>query len=236
MKDFAMATLTFSGVLSLHALLLGAVLASPDSEAVIAMHEAPSSRQVTYQLPEPESVETSLESVEQSPGDMEETAESEAAEHDYKDLPTTESKVENINPPSLVSPPIQKKEPKKKKRRNRYRNCGDNDGISSTDVGFAVQRDVVDYYANIAHYRDLGYVSWYKSDTGSRAGFRLRRINCDLREAGIRNGDVVTSVNGQTVQTIPQAIKLWLKVRRKNRVVLQVIRRGESITINYELI
>jgi hypothetical protein len=66
-------------------------------------------------------------------------------------------------------------------------------------------------------------------------GFRVRRINCDLREAGIRNGDVVNTVNGQTVQSIPEAIVLWFKVRRRDRVVLEITRRGQPLTISYDL-
>ena len=127
------------------------------------------------------------------------------------------------------------KKSKKRKRRNRYRNCRDNDGIATTDIGYAVDRDVVDSYAHITRYRELGHVSWYKNDDGERTGFRLRRINCDLRQAGIRNGDIVTSVNGRTIQSIPEAIRMWFKVRRKNHVVLEITRRGTPMTISYEL-
>ena len=104
-----------------------------------------------------------------------------------------------------------------------------------TDNGFAVGRAVVDHYAHITRYRKLGHVSWHKGDNGARDGFRVRRINCDLREAGIRNGDVVNTVNGQTVQSIPEAIVLWFKVRRRDRVVLEITRRGRPLTISYDL-
>ena len=242
MKDFAYATLTFSGVLSVQASLLLGVLLSPGRETITATHAMTPVRQASLHLPEYQPSEIPMEPVEApteseppviAEGDDDEES-NDAPQNDENTL-TQEPKAKSANAPSLAVSPTQKKAPKKK-RRNRYRDCDDNDGFSSTDSGFAVQRTVVDYYANITRYRDLGHVSWYENDTGARTGFKLRRINCDLREAGIRNGDVVTSVNGQTVQTIPQAIKLWFKVRRKNRVVLQVIRRGKPITINYELI
>jgi hypothetical protein len=138
-------------------------------------------------------------------------------------------------PPVVSQAETPEKSKKRRRRRNRYANCQDNEGIDATNNGFSVGREVVDYYAHITRYRKLGHVSWHEGDDGERDGFKLRRINCDLREAGIRNGDIVNTVNGRTVQTIPQAISLWFKVRRKNRIVLEITRRGVPMTIKYRL-
>lgn len=232
-KDFTLATLTYSGVLAMYTVPLVAALATPDREVITAIHTTPPIREAVFNLPESEPVMVAAEIVE------------EATEENIN-LPSFVVGSENINlqalpkvtfavNPATTSQAKLGKKSKKRKRRHRYRNCRDNAGIATTDVGYAVDREVVDGYAHITRYRELGHVSWYRDDTGDRTGFKLRRINCDLREAGIRNGDIITSVNGRTIQSIPAAIRMWFKVRRKNRVVLEITRRGEPMTINYEL-
>lgn len=239
-KDFALATLTYSGVFAMYTVPLVAVLAAPDREVITSVHTDSPIRKAVFHLPEPEPVMVTAEIVEEA---TEESINLDNTDHNKLlseniNLPSLEIASENINleapPPSTSQAKIAKK-PKKRRRRNRYRNCRDNEGIAATDMGYAVNRDVVDSYAHITRYRELGHVSWHKDDAGERTGFKLRRINCDLREAGIRNGDIVTSVNGRTIQSIPEAIRMWFKVRRKNRVVLEITRRGQPITISYEL-
>ena len=134
---------------------------------------------------------------------------------------------------SVDVPVVRKK--RKRRRRNRYARCTDNAGIQVSSNGFVIQRSVIDHYAHILRYRRLGHVSWHKGESGERDGFKLRRIHCDLHEAGIRNGDVINTVNGHTVQTIPQAIRLWFKVRRSKQIIVNLTRRGTPIRINYKL-
>jgi len=121
-----------------------------------------------------------------------------------------------------------------KKKRNRYQGCQDNPGISHSGNRYHVDRGIVDYYARLTHYSQLGHARWHKGDAGKRDGFRLRRIHCDLHEAGMRNGDVVNSINGRTVTTVREAIRLWFKIRRKNRMVLDITRKGRPLTLTYQ--
>jgi len=213
---------------------LVAVLAVPDREVITSVYTDQPIRGAVFHLPEPEPVMVEAEIAEEVSQETEGEENINLDNTDHNKLLSENIINLEARQPSTSQVEIAKK-PKKRKRRSRYRNCRDNEGIATTDVGYAVDREVVDGYAHVTRYRELGHVSWYKNDDGERTGFRLRRINCDLREAGIRNGDIVTSVNGRTIQTIPEAIRMWFKVRRKNHVVLEITRRGIPMTISYEL-
>jgi len=239
-KEAGLACLTFSGVASLYIMPIAMLLASPRQRVVAtAIYDTPPVRQVVFDLSPLDAISDdaiiNVDDVPRSP-EIEPVIESEI---ENINLPSFEIVPENINleaPSSATSrTETPEKSKKRRRRRNRYANCQDNEGIDATNNGFSVGREVVDYYAHITRYRKLGHVSWHEGDDGERDGFKLRRINCDLREAGIRNGDIVNTVNGRTVQTIPQAISLWFKVRRKNRIVLEITRRGVPMTIKYRL-
>ena len=249
-KEAGLACLTFSGVVSLYAMPITMLLASPRQRVVAtAIYDTPHMREVVFDLSplEPASDDAVINVVDNIGKAPIIVRDVEIINLDVITEVTTEvvSDAEIINlgadqgaelPPSAVSQAESpEKSKKRRRRRNRYADCQDNEGIAATNNGFSVGREVVDYYAHITRYRKLGRVSWHRGDDGERDGFKVRRINCDLREAGIRNGDIVNTVNGRTVQTIPQAISLWFKVRRKNRIVLEIIRRGKPMTINYQL-
>jgi len=255
-KEAGLACLTFSGVVSLYAMPITMLLASPRQRVVAtAIYDTPHMREVVFDLSplEPASDDAVINVVDNIGKAPIIVRDVEIINLDVITEVTTEvvSDDENINlsiskiwretinltPPTSTTSQAEtpKKSKKRRRRRNRYADCQDNEGIAATNNGFSVGREVVDYYAHITRYRKLGRVSWHRGDDGERDGFKVRRINCDLREAGIRNGDIVNTVNGRTVQTIPQAISLWFKVRRKNRIVLEIIRRGKPMTINYQL-
>jgi hypothetical protein len=238
-KEAGLACLTFTGVASLYTAPIIMLLTSGQTDAVTTIYHPATQREVFMQIaiddsPEVEAATEPAEVAEDSSTNVDNIK-----QNDYNIDPIIEPDVENINldtpHPEASQGATPRKVKKRRRRRNRYANCRDNDGINVTDNGFAVGRAVVDHYAHVTRYRKLGQVSWHKGDNGERDGFRVRRINCDLREAGIMNGDVVNTVNGQTVQNIPEAIVLWFKVRRRDRVVIEITRSGQPITISYRL-
>jgi len=231
-KDFVYASFTFTGVLSLYALPMAAVLTMPDREIITSIQGPSANRVAVFHLPEPEPMEERVEVINHAPVDEGVDPE---PEPEIINLSAGESSSIPEPSPVVSEAPPEQSRTQRRRRRNRYRNCQDNAGIETTEAGYSVERSVVDHYAHITRYRKLGHVSWYRDDDGRKEGFKLRRIHCDLREAGIRNGDVVTSVNGKTVRSIPQAITLYWKIRRQTRVVLEIIRRGNPMTIIYEL-
>jgi len=126
---------------------------------------------------------------------------------------------------------------RKKKRR---RSCLEEvDSIAEIgDNRYRVERDLVDYYSNhLNEAARLGYAHWYREE-GEVVGFRIRRIRCGnvLHQAGFRNGDVIRSINGREVTTIPQALLAYRKLRRKKKLTVEVTRRdGQSVVLHYRL-
>ena len=122
----------------------------------------------------------------------------------------------------------------------RRRNCDEGtDAITKVSTNrYEVERDLVDYYTgDISEAMTLASVYWYRED-GEIVGFRVRRIKCGsvLHQAGIRNGDVVRSINGRPVTTIPQALSAYRKLRRKRKLEVELVRRsGEAVSLRYKL-
>lgn len=103
---------------------------------------------------------------------------------------------------------------------------------------YRVERELIDYYSShLKEAAELAYVYWYREE-GEIKGFRVRRIRCGnvLHQAGFRNGDVILSINGRPVTTIPQALLAYRKLRRKKQLRVEVVRRtGESVQLRYKL-
>jgi C-terminal processing protease CtpA/Prc len=122
----------------------------------------------------------------------------------------------------------------------RRRSCvEETDAISELGENhFAVERDLIDYYSsNLKEAAQLAYAHWYREE-GEIVGFRVRRIRCGnvLHQAGFRNGDVILSINGRPVTTIPQALLAYRKLRRKKRLSVEVQRRdGQPVELRYKL-
>jgi hypothetical protein len=101
-----------------------------------------------------------------------------------------------------------------------------------------IERKMVDYYAT--HLRaldELGWVTKWKSEDGYYKGFKVGGLECgnDAWLAGLRNGDVVLSVNGTRVNSILEGIAAWAKNRKADVIVLEILRRGEIRSHTYRL-
>jgi hypothetical protein len=233
LKSSLQTSAVFTGVVSMYVgpLLAFAVSGRPASPVMLEDPEQPRNVQFYFE-----------KSPEETQEDLSELSDTHLEEVRGGISPETFAslRVEKINKsvPSIDASPAQELTSIRKsvkKKRNRYRDCQDNPGISQSGDRYHVDRGVVDYYARLTRYNQLGHARWHKGGDGERDGFRLRRIHCDLHEAGMRNGDIVNSIDGRTVTTIREAIRLWFKVRRKNRVVLDITRKGRPLTLTYQL-
>ena len=76
------------------------------------------------------------------------------------------------------------------------------------------------------HYRD-----------GRPNGFRLNGLSSDsiFSAIGIRNGDVIHSVNGQVVDSPQRAMELYRSLMTSSRVEMTVERRGQQETLTYQI-
>jgi hypothetical protein len=115
----------------------------------------------------------------------------------------------------------------------------DNDGIVQIDdATWRIDGGIVDYYVkHINQAQKLAWVGWNRGADGKVDGFKVKRMRCGsvLRQAGLENGDVIQSINGKTVHSIPTAISAYTKLRSKNVLRLTVERDGEILHIKYKL-
>lgn len=72
---------------------------------------------------------------------------------------------------------------------------------------------------------------------GKPAGFRLNGVRSDsiFSSLGIRNGDVISSVNGQAIDSPQRAMELYEGLSRRGTIKMVVERGGRPTTITYEI-
>lgn len=113
------------------------------------------------------------------------------------------------------------------------------DGVEKLgEYAWSVERDVAEYYArNLKELQKIASVRLVKNDAGKPDGFRVGVPRCSiLREGGLRSGDVVKSVNGVRVHDVFTAISAYFKLRREETIVLNVVRKGEKLTLRYTMV
>jgi general secretion pathway protein C len=74
-------------------------------------------------------------------------------------------------------------------------------------------------------------------EDGQANGLSLNRIspNSVFRRMGLRNGDVLLGVNGQPIQSTEDAMRLYEGLKSSDNLQLQLKRRGQERTIDYNL-
>lgn len=72
---------------------------------------------------------------------------------------------------------------------------------------------------------------------GKPAGFRLNGVRSDsiFSSLGIRNGDVISSVNGQTIDSPQRAMQLYEGLSQRGTIKMVVERGGRPVTITYDI-
>jgi type II secretion system protein C len=73
--------------------------------------------------------------------------------------------------------------------------------------------------------------------TSKLGGFRVDNVPAGslIEEVGIKNGDVIYSVQGQKLQTVQDAWSMFGKVQNQSRVEVVLMRNNEPVTIKYEI-
>lgn len=74
-------------------------------------------------------------------------------------------------------------------------------------------------------------------EDGQTTGLNLNRIqpNSIFRRMGLRNGDVLTGVNGQPILTVEDAMQMYESLKSADNVQVQLKRRGQERNINYNI-
>jgi len=112
-------------------------------------------------------------------------------------------------------------------------------GISrAADGSYEVPRDLIQDVANDSALMESqaprvlpNYVN------GQPAGFRLQGIRSGsmFSAIGIRNGDVLVSVNGTQIDSPQRAMELYQALLQQENVALGILRRGQEHTLNYTI-
>jgi general secretion pathway protein C len=74
-------------------------------------------------------------------------------------------------------------------------------------------------------------------DEGQVVGFQITRLapGTLLTEAGLRPGDVLTSVNGTAIDSMATLIGLWGRLQSESELSAVVLRGGQAVTLNVSL-
>lgn len=74
-------------------------------------------------------------------------------------------------------------------------------------------------------------------ENGQPAGLSMNNIkpNSIFRRMGLRNGDVLVGVGGQDIRSVDDALRLYDSLKSSDNVSVQVKRRGQERTIDYNI-
>ena len=74
-------------------------------------------------------------------------------------------------------------------------------------------------------------------EDGQPAGLSLNNIkpNSIFRRMGLRNGDVLVGVDGQAISSVDDALRLYENLKSSDGVKVQIKRRGQERTIDYNI-
>lgn len=59
--------------------------------------------------------------------------------------------------------------------------------------------------------------------------------NSIFAELGLKNGDILTGVNGENIQSVDDALKLYQELKSSSDVAVQIKRKGEILSIGYHI-
>lgn len=113
------------------------------------------------------------------------------------------------------------------------------DGIEMlAPYDFQVERQLLDEYAHLRRARELvGWVGRHRDTSGVPDGVQVGGIPCGspLHLAGIRNGDIVHTINGVPITGIPSALAAYRKLRRADVLDVSLTRHGRPVHMTYHL-
>ena len=126
---------------------------------------------------------------------------------------------------------------KKPERRTSSSADDDEEGIEKVgDNKFVVSRELLDKYINdIESISRMGRALLHRGPDGEFDGYRLSAIrrNTLADKLGIRNGDVVHSVNGQSLNSVQSAMEAYQTMTNENAFSFEVTRRGQKVALDY---
>lgn len=107
------------------------------------------------------------------------------------------------------------------------------------DNDYSIDRSILDYYAkHPKEVGDLAYLLPSFDAEGKPDGFHVTGMRCGnpLQQGGLKNGDVVHTVNGKRLNTVVQAIATYAKIHNEEHLQLIITRKGVDMKLDYDII
>ncbi len=75
------------------------------------------------------------------------------------------------------------------------------------------------------------------SEPNKLSGFRIDNVPSGsiIEEAGIKNGDVIYSIQGQRLQSMQAALSMFNRIQNQSRVEVVLLRNDQQVTLKYEI-
>lgn len=107
-----------------------------------------------------------------------------------------------------------------------------------SETSFVVDRSLLDkHLADIEGLSRLGRALLHRGPDGNFDGYRLSAIRRGTiaDQLGIKNGDVVHSVNGQPLDSVQGAMNAYQNMMNDSNFSFEVTRRGQKVTLDYQI-
>jgi len=103
---------------------------------------------------------------------------------------------------------------------------------------YQVSREMLDRYMNdMDALSKMGRALLHRGPDGQFDGYRLSAIrrNTLADKLGIKNGDVIHSVNGKSLNSMSAAMEAYQSLTSENQFSFEVTRRGEKLSLDYDV-
>jgi hypothetical protein len=80
-----------------------------------------------------------------------------------------------------------------------------------------------------------GAANWAANKSGETTGVKLSQLRCAPRQAGLKNGDVVKTVNGRPITSTVNAWAAYRDVTGAKHFTVNLKRKGQAMKINYDV-
>jgi general secretion pathway protein C len=104
-------------------------------------------------------------------------------------------------------------------------------------LNYNISRDLIQQSINnMAQLMSEVRMTPYLKD-GNPEGFRLTQIKDDslFRNMGLQNGDILTSINGQSILAAEDMMKAYGAIKQGNSFTVSIMRNNRTMTLNYRV-
>jgi general secretion pathway protein C len=109
--------------------------------------------------------------------------------------------------------------------------------LKSEGLNYTISRDLVRQSVNnMAQMMSAVRMTPYLKD-GRPEGFRLTQIKDKslFKAMGLRNGDILTSINGQSILAAEDMMRAYGAIKEGNSFTVSIVRNNRSTTLNYRV-